>query len=603
MLFALLCSVALPLHAAALNDADAVYCLTVYAEAKELAGDDPATTLMANDAKRRWPLLAQRESDLLNDDPTRHAAARTIAKRRFAALPTGAAHAGALRESYEACRRQEDGTVLVAGASNSPLSDADAFYCLSVYAEVKDFATAGEEEAAVVGMDAETRWLPLSEREADLLNDDPTRHAAASRAAKRRFSALPKTPAAARNVALHGAYEECRRLEDVGTPVDTARAQLLADRRFCRELMGRATTIGPRMRSLFNPDELATLDETRRIAKALARPLPGRAMSAAEDGEANRLLGERRKAFNLAVANWTGEDDPMVQELSKCHEDYRLGLLGGPNVLEEGPGVAAAADVVVPGVAADPGKAGAVAAGGALPAVAEKAQPGPRVDLGAVFRMRETMPGGNYEGIWRRRGDSDIYDGLWVHASTGNVTYDVLEVRGVEDGELVIARLGLQGSYRAKLHADGSLGPGRASWMKSAKYSWRPLPAQGPRGVKLGAVLHMREVTFEGDYEGIWRRRPGRGNVYDALWVHAPTGELSSDILIITGVYRGRLVIQRYNAKGEYSAPLAKDGRLGPGTASWASDAGYHWLVVPAQKVRVLPADTRVDAAEAALQP
>jgi hypothetical protein len=214
--------------------------------------------------------------------------------------------------------------------------------------------------------------------------------------------------------------------------------------------------------------------------------------------------------------------------------------------------------------------------------------------------MREIMPGGNYEGIWRRRGDSDIYDGLWVHVPTGNVTHDVLSVQGVENGELVIARLGMQGSYRAKLNADGSLGRGRASWINSAKYSWRPLPAQQARGVNLGPVLHMREVTFEGDYEGIWRRRPGRGNLYDALWVHVPTGELSADILIVTGVYRGRLVIQRYNAKGEYSAPLSKEGRLGPGTATWAADAGYHWLVLPAQKVKVLPPETGTALPDAA---
>ncbi|MCD6061612.1 MAG: hypothetical protein K0S16_1923 [Moraxellaceae bacterium] len=500
LLFLLCCTLAVPAQAVHLNDADALYCLTVYAEAKDFAGaNEPQLALMGNDAQRRWLPLSQRESDLLNDDPTRHAAARAIAKRRFGALPSAPARAAALQGAYEECRRQEDATVLAAAPARV-LGDADALFCLTVYAEAKEFAGAPEEEAALMGMDAETRWLPLSQRESDLLNDDPGRHAVASRAAKKRLAALPSAPAA-RNMALHGAYEECRRLEDTGAPVDRMRAQLLADRRFCRELMSRATAVGPRMRSLFNPDELATLDETRRIAKALAKPLPGRALSAAEDHEANRLLGERRALFNRAVANWVGMEDPMVIELSRCHEDYRLGFLGGPNVLEE---VAAA-------------NAPAVAA----PVAAKPA--GPRVDLGPVFRMREGSPGASYEGIWRQRGDSNVYDGLWVHTTTGDVSQDVLEVRGIENGELVIAREGLKGSYRARVKPDGTLAPGRASWIASPKYSWRPLPPQDPRGMKLGAVLHMRELTFDGSQEGIWRRR-GTSNVYDALWVHVPSG-------------------------------------------------------------------------------
>ncbi|MCD6060416.1 MAG: hypothetical protein K0S16_727, partial [Moraxellaceae bacterium] len=39
--------------------------------------------------------------------------------------------------------------------------------------------------------------------------------------------------------------------------------------------------------------------------------------------------------------------------------------------------------------------------------------------------------------------------------------------------------------------------------------------------------------------------------------------------------------------KGEYTAPLWPDGRLAPGSASWAQDASYRWLVVPSQRVRI----------------
>ncbi|MCC2636972.1 MAG: hypothetical protein K0Q68_691 [Moraxellaceae bacterium] len=429
------------------------------------------------------------------------------------------------------------GTTGPATASGG-LGDADMLYCAQVYGEIATVFGEGEGEAAEAARDARERWSALSERDHDLLNDHPGRHSRASTAARTRLAALPEKPGRVRSIALRAAYEECRGLQDratAGAAPDTGgdRVQMLANRHFCRDMLMRRLRVSPKVRAGFTPNELAALEEIQRIAEALSQPLPGAALTLEQDREANRLTRQLLETLERAAATWSGEGDPIAKAMGQCHDDYAKGLLGGPDVLsppaeEEAPPAAAPAVPHTPVV---------------RPA-----------DIGPVFHMREVTPVGSVAGIWIRRGRSSLYDAVWVQADNGQMQRDVLELRGIVDGELTLYRQGYRGSYRARVGANGMLEPGSA--------------------------MHMREVTPRGNYEGIWRQR-GQTGVYDALWVFLPTGEITSDVLAVSGVAKGQLIIQRLNDPGIYPVK-----RRAGGTAAGQKTMS-RWVVLPAQSVRL----------------
>lgn len=442
------------------------------------------------------------------------------------------------------------------------LDDAALLYCAQVHAETA--ALLGQQDDAglrELAEDARARAQSLGEREHDLLNDAPARYSRASATAQWRLAALPETPGRARSIALRTAYEECQELEDGATAASgNGRVQMLAQRRFCRDLLLSKLRMSPAIRAALSPSELAALDETRRIGDALAQPLPGPPPTLEQDREANQLTARWRSELDQAVAGWSSGTDPIVQAMGQCYEDYVQARLGGPDVLSAAAAPAAAM--------AEP-----------EPAKAPVVRP---AELGAVFHMREATPAGSIDGIWFRRGRSNVYDAIWVQAGNGQMQRDVLELRGIVDGELTIHRQGFSGSYRARVRPDGTLAPGSASWFDSTAYSWGPLPSQPVRGASLGAIVHMREVTPQGNYEGIWRQR-GQTGVYDVIWVFLPTGEITADVLAVTGVAQGRLVIRRLTGPALFSFKRRADG---PASARGGRTLSK-WEVLPAQPVRL----------------
>lgn len=450
------------------------------------------------------------------------------------------------------------------------LDDSEALYCAQVYSQAEqEFAGAGDADLALMAAEARRRALPLMQRDNDLLNDDPSRHKRASAEAEARLAKLPPAPGTAHGIALRAAYEHCLAEEDAAPGAAAARIALTGNRRFCRELLLRAATVSPRLRKSIGGSERNALDEMQRIAQALAQPLPGQPLSPDQDREASQQAAARRLALAQAMAGWQGQADPSVQELNRCYDDYAEGRLGGPNVLA---------------AAAPPAEAPPVAPDRATP-------PSPGIDLGPVFHLREIAPGGNYEGLWRRQGDSNFYDGVWVHLPDGQLQQDVLEVAGVTNGELVIRRRRAGGSYRARLLTDGRLAPGTASWAASPAYTWQPLPAQRTGGSDLGPVAHMRELTPAGNFEGIWRRR-GQTHVYDALWVYLPSGEVMEEVLSVT-LRQGRIEAHRLDIPGLYDGRVPKR----PLPARTAGRVSRQWQLLPAQKITVLPAATASGAA------
>lgn len=589
----LLAGACLPLRAQppVLADADLLYCARAYAEGASLlkADPNPGVRRTARDALVRARSLDALDVDLLKEDPARHEWAGTQARQRLSAMPVAPLEARrlALRAAYLECRYLQAGTGVASvsaptlvpvpasvpasdkapsPAATGGLGDADMLYCTQVYGEIAAAFVDSDGEAAEAAQDARERWRSLSERDHDLLNDDPGRHSRASAAALPRLAALPAQPGRVRSRALRAAYEECRRLEDratAGAATGGDRVQMLANRHFCRDMLMRKLKVSPKVRAAFTPNELAALDEIQRIGAALAQPMPGAALTPEQDREANRLTRQLLDTLEQAAATWSGDGDPVAKAMGQCHDDYAKGLLGGPDVLsppaEEAP---AAAAPVVPHT----------------PVV----QP---ADLGPVFHMREVTPVGSFEGIWVRRGRSSIYDAVWVQAANGQMQRDVLELRGVVDGELTLYRQSYRGSYRARVGANGTLEPGSASWFDSAGYSWSALPPQNVRDGDLGAVVRMREVTPQGNYEGIWRQR-GQTGVYDVLWVFLPTGEITADVLAVTGMAKGKLIIQRQNDPGIYPIKRRADTLRSAGKAK-GGKALSQWVVLPAQSVRL----------------
>lgn len=452
------------------------------------------------------------------------------------------------------------------------LGDTDLLYCTQVYGEVVTAFGNEKGEAADAAREARARWLPLSAREHDLLNDSPDRHSRALAAARPRLAVLPEAPGRARSMALRSAYEECLGLEEraaaAGRPVPGGdRLQMLAKRRFCRDLLMSKLKVSARVRAGFSPSELASLEEIQKIGEALALPLPGAAVTLEQDVEANREARRLRDALEGAAAGWHDGPDPVAQAIGRCHDDYVQGRLGGPDVLS-------------PPADASPSPAAAAAPGGDARLPVMQA-----ADLGPVFHIREVTPAGNIDGIWVRRGASNLYDGVWVQAANGQMQRDVLELRGIIDGQLTLYRQGYRGTYQAKVRADGRLEPGTASWFKDAGYTWAPLPSQPVRGANLGAIVHMREATPLGNYEGIWRQR-GQTGVYDVLWVFLPTGEVTSDVLVVTGAAKGKLIIQRQDGPGLYALKRRADA-MPPGAAGKGGRPLAQWEVLPAQSVRL----------------
>lgn len=462
----------------------------------------------------------------------------------------------------------------MAPASGEGLGDVSVLYCAQVYAETA--ALLDQDSGADlrgVAEDARVRSQALGERDHDLLNTSPARHSRASTVARQRLAALPEKPGRARSVALRSAYEECRGLEDraMAAPVTGKdRVQMLARRHFCRDLLLSKLQVSPKLRAGFTPSELATLEEIQKVGEALARPLPGDPPTLEQDREAKQLSAKFRADLDLAVANWSAGQDPVVQAMGQCHDDYAQGLLGGPAA----PGGAGEASATAPVVTE-------ATAAAALAPVMKPA------NLGPVFHMREVTPAGTFHGLWFRRGRSPLYDAVWVQANSGQMQRDVLELRGIVDGELTLYRQGFRGSYRARVLPDGTLAPGAASWFDNAAYSWTPLPAQAVRtgSGDLGAIVHMREVTPQGNYEGIWRQR-GQTGVYDVIWVFLPTGEVTADVLAVTGAAKGQLLIQRQDGPGLYPlkrrTPSPRQRNAGKGGIMLS-----RWEVLPAQPVRL----------------
>ncbi len=86
-------------------------------------------------------------------------------------------------------------------------------------------------------------------------------------------------------------------------------------------------------------------------------------------------------------------------------------------------------------------------------------------DLGVEWFVHEQAADGrSWEGVWRRRGYSNVFDAQWRQNGTGAMVNDVVEIRGRSGNSITIYRYGTNGAYYGSISPSGRHIRGTASW-------------------------------------------------------------------------------------------------------------------------------------------
>jgi len=188
--------------------------------------------------------------------------------------------------------------------------------------------------------------------------------------------------------------------------------------------------------------------------------------------------------------------------------------------------------------------------------------------LGAVWIVQES----DFTGIWRRRGQSTVFDAVWfltkegVHADLSLVdpAGNVLEIKRVDNGKAL-------GSYRGANTAGSREFQGSMDWGRQT--AWRAQPFFDAPAMKLeafnpGAVW----IETESDFTGVWRRADQSNNFRATYFLtrNAVQAELTMEIL-----EQGAIRIKRTDKRGAlgfYTGTFSAGGRHVGGAADWAQN-------------------------------
>ena len=92
-------------------------------------------------------------------------------------------------------------------------------------------------------------------------------------------------------------------------------------------------------------------------------------------------------------------------------------------------------------------------------------QSGDALELGLRCHVQEELPNGrHWDGIWTRRGHSNVFDAEWRDSLTGRHLSDVIEQRKVSGNWVTLYRRGVKGSYHGRISPEGDSARGYASW-------------------------------------------------------------------------------------------------------------------------------------------
>lgn len=85
--------------------------------------------------------------------------------------------------------------------------------------------------------------------------------------------------------------------------------------------------------------------------------------------------------------------------------------------------------------------------------------------LGFEWLVHEELPDGHFwEGVWRRRGRSNVFDAEWREGGTGGLVRDTIELRDFTGDSVTLYRYGINGTYVGQLSPSGRRIRGTASW-------------------------------------------------------------------------------------------------------------------------------------------
>ena len=91
---------------------------------------------------------------------------------------------------------------------------------------------------------------------------------------------------------------------------------------------------------------------------------------------------------------------------------------------------------------------------------------------GRIWHVKELWWGrALFEGVWTRRGDSEVFDAEWRYLADGHTIRDTLRDIRIEGDQINIHRDGTNGEYKGRLSPDGRHIEGTATWY-SPYWSW-----------------------------------------------------------------------------------------------------------------------------------
>ncbi|MEK5059780.1 hypothetical protein BK126_27050 [Paenibacillus sp. FSL H7-0326] len=190
-------------------------------------------------------------------------------------------------------------------------------------------------------------------------------------------------------------------------------------------------------------------------------------------------------------------------------------------------------------------------------------------DLGVEWHEQE----GSWSGLWRRRGNSNIFDARWTMPGTnatpitavltiyifGNFVY--VQRRNSSDGNNC--------DYTGTLSSDGRrvsgtfrCNQGGGTWTATIVRRERP---------RLGRVWYEQEDGWS----GVWTRR-GNSNIFDARWTMQGAQDITA-VLTINISGNNVQVLRRNSSDGNnctYTGTLAADGRTVTGTYTCTQGGG-----------------------------
>jgi len=184
--------------------------------------------------------------------------------------------------------------------------------------------------------------------------------------------------------------------------------------------------------------------------------------------------------------------------------------------------------------------------------------------MGRIWLVQES----DYLGIWTRRGNSNVFDAIWLLTKDGlhaELTINepagkAIEIKRADQGKAL-------GSYRGALATDGRGYSGTVDWSKQV--SWTANVYFDAPAISSG--LGVTWIAREGDYIGVWRRI-GQTNNFKATYFLAKNVVAAE--LVVESQENDRVRIKRSSKTGVlgfYQGAFSSSSKHLGGNTDWSS--------------------------------